>query len=436
MAIGVTIAVGLGLGLVVGLIVRRGWKQAADSVDAHYRFKDRSATALEFTANPQPTELQSLQIADALTHLHGIEPRQVVPHFEASRTLAIALVAVIGVVALMLIPLKPKPVQAGPQPAPEYIVAEAEQLQESFKELDQLVEQTQDEELEKLLKELKTKANEMKQEGVNEKEALAKLSEMEAAIQAKMAQYNTAVVDGQMQSLGNALSLSPAFEGAGKALQEGDLEKAQAEMQKLDEVELERREAQALKDKLKEVAKKMGDAGLGALSDASAELSESLKSGTCKTGQCTGKMARKIGKHSKRKQVCNLLNAKLDELKDCKCNCQKNSLVEGLQKKKSNSPSNNYGKMTSGNTQGEKTARNKLGEEMTLTGTPGDGPSEVETTSSPEARQKATRGTKESYAKYRKMSEEVLDSEPIPLGYRRMIRDYFERIRPENADPK
>ena len=431
--IGASVGVGLMLGFVVGLVVRRGWQQAASVVDTHYQFKDRSATALEFTRVTEPTTLQSLQIADALTHLQTIEPRRVVP-FQVPRTLGYALVCCVGVIVLMLIPLKPRPVQAGPQPAPEHIVAEAEQLQESLRELDELIQESDDPELEKLLKELKEKANEMKQEGVDEKEALAKLSEMETAIQAKMAQYNTAVVDGQMQSLGNALSMSPAFEGAGKALQEGDLEKAKAELEQLDAVELERNEAKALKEKLEEVAKKMGEAGLGSLSNASAELSESLQSGKSKAGKACDKMAREIGKHAKRKSVCNLLNAKLDELKECKCNCQSNSLVEGLKKQKSTNPSNNYGKGTSGNTQGEKTARRKTDKDMNLTGTPGDGPSEVETTSSPEARQQATRGTQESYAKYKKMSEEVLDSEPIPLGYRQMIRQYFELIRPENAD--
>jgi hypothetical protein len=69
-----------------------------------------------------------------------------------------------------------------------------------------------------------------------------------------------------------------------------------------------------------------------------------------------------------------------------------------------------------------------------LTGTPGEGPSDVETTASPEARQQAQWGYKDVYQKYRKMSEAVLDSEPIPLGHRQTIRRYFEMIRPQNSD--
>ena len=55
-------------------------------------------------------------------------------------------------------------------------------------------------------------------------------------------------------------------------------------------------------------------------------------------------------------------------------------------------------------------------------------------THSPEGRQTAARSYREAYQKYRKMSEAVLDSEPIPLGHRQTIRRYFELIRPQNSD--
>jgi hypothetical protein len=38
------------------------------------------------------------------------------------------------------------------------------------------------------------------------------------------------------------------------------------------------------------------------------------------------------------------------------------------------------------------------------------------------------------YQKYRKLSEAVLDSEPIPLGHRQTIRRYFELIRPQDLE--
>ena len=73
---------------------------------------------------------------------------------------------------------------------------------------------------------------------------------------------------------------------------------------------------------------------------------------------------------------------------------------------------------TSGNTLGDKTKLQSKRDVKEITGNPGDGPSEMETTHSVEGKQQAARGYKESYQKYKKMSEAVLDSEPIPLGHR------------------
>ena len=50
-----------------------------------------------------------------------------------------------------------------------------------------------------------------------------------------------------------------------------------------------------------------------------------------------------------------------------------------------------------------------------ITGDPDEnGPSEMETTHSPEGRQQAARKYKEAYNKAMKQTEAVLDSEPIP----------------------
>src|SRR5438874_2417543 len=62
-------ATGPVLGLLVGLIIRRGWHDAASAVDTHYGLKDRAVTALAFAAQPSPTELHTIQINEALGHL-------------------------------------------------------------------------------------------------------------------------------------------------------------------------------------------------------------------------------------------------------------------------------------------------------------------------------------------------------------------------------
>ena len=61
-------------------------------------------------------------------------------------------------------------------------------------------------------------------------------------------------------------------------------------------------------------------------------------------------------------------------------------------------------------------------------GFPGEGPSDIETTHSAEGRQQAGRSYRDVYKKYKKESDAVLDSEPIPLGQRQTIRKYFEGV--------
>jgi hypothetical protein len=178
----------------------------------------------------------------------------------------------------------------------------------------------------------------------------------------------------------------------------------------------------------------MSDVGLGQLSAAVSEFAESLKGGKSKASKASKVLAKEVSHQSRRKKLNNLLARELEELKDSKCNCQCNSLTTGKRPVKSKSPSSSFDMTTSGNVEGEKTKLLSQRNQVELTGTPGEGPSDVETTASPEARQQAQRGYREVYQKYRKMSEAVLEGEAIPLGQRQMIRKYFELIRPQNAD--
>lgn len=420
-----------------GLLWRRGIHEAASAVDRHYQLKDRSATALEFLNKSERTPLQTLQIADAAEHLQRVDPRQVAP-LQRPRSLpyAVGLWAAAAAIAVLmwLFPFGVPPVEAGPAPAPPQIVAEADRLAQSLQDLEEAAREEDNKELEKLVDQLRQKIEEMKQPGVDEREALAKLSEMEAAIQAQQAQYNTAVVDGELQALGTAMSAATALEGAGKALQESKLDKAAKELEQLDDPQLDRKEQKVVEEKLKQVAKEMGEVGLGQLGGAVSDFADSLKGGKGKGKKATKVLAREVKNQARRKRINDLLEGKLGELKEGKCNCQSNSLTRGKRPEKSTSPSSNFGAGTSGNVQGEKTKLLGQDNQVSITGTPGEGPSDVETTASPEARQKARRGYKESYKKYRKMSDAVLDSEPIPLGHRQTIRRYFELIRPSNSD--
>ena len=100
----------------------------------------------------------------------------------------------------------------------------------------------------------------------------------------------------------------------------------------------------------------------------------------------------------------------------------------------SDRPSSNWGLGVAGNLNGEPTRLDAAKRLEQLTGMQGDGPSERQLSSTPEGRQQATRDYREVYQQYLRMSQAVLESEPIPLGQRELIRRYFELIRPPGPD--
>lgn len=432
----VTLLTGPVLGLLVGLLWPRSWHAAAAAVDRHCNLKDRATTALAFVSKPSATVFHDLQVRDAVQHLAGVEPGRVVPFRwqkyvpSALGGLAAALVAA----ALLVWPLGPRAVEASPPQPLDYAVVEAEKLQEALKDLEQNRKE-EAKELEKLVQEVYQKAEEMKQPGLDQRDVLVKLSEMEATIAAQKAQYNTGLVDGSLQSLGAALSSATATDGAGKSLTEGKYDKAAEELEKLEELELDPKDAKALEEKLKQVANEMGDVGLGQLSEAVSELAEGIKGGgKAQMKKATKTLAKEVRAQGVRKKVNNALNALAENVKEAKSNSQQNGGPLGKRPEKSLNPSSTWGRSTSGNVLGEKTKLLSQHSLEQVTGNPGDGPSDFETTHSAEGRQQAARQYKETYEKFRKMSEAVLDGEPIPLGHRQTIRKYFELIHPQNVE--
>lgn len=430
----IVFAAGPVLGALVGLFWPLGWRAAAAAVDAHYRLKDRAVTALAFLSKTDKSPLDELQMRDAAEHLSRVDAHAVVP-WRAPRLLPAAVAAFAIAAALIVWPAGPRPAEAGvAEPLPEVLETAAD-IQEDLNQFEQLARQEQNRELEKLVEMLREKVEEMQEPGVDLREALAKLSEMQSAIQAQQAQYNVELVDAQLQSLGSGMSLSQALAEAGKSLVEGKFDKAAEELEAFEEPALERKEAKAVEEQMKKSAQQMGEVGLGDLAEAASEMADGVKGAKGKFQRGSRRLAKEVRQHQRRRKINDLLTAELNRLGECKCNCQKNSLVRGKNPKKSTSPSQTFGLATSGNVRGEQTnllAKKNL--EQVSGSVADEGPSEVETTHSPEGRQQASRGYRESYQKYRRISESVLDSEPIPLGHRQTIRRYFELIRPEQGD--
>lgn len=426
-----------GLSGLIWLVPRPNWTAAAQAVDRHYQLKDRTESALDFSRRTIAADKQSfaaLQLADAMQHLSRVEPDAVAP-LMAPRLLPGALMASVAALVFALLPLQSPELSAAISPPDDQIVAQADEISESLKELEEELQNDSDPELEQLLKDLKQKTEEMKEPGVDVKEALAKISEMQAAIQSLQSQASLEQVDQQLQEIGEAMASATALEGAGQALAEGKYDKAAKELAELSDLEFDRKEARNTAEKLKKAAKKSGDAGDGSISDAANEIADGIEnddSDATKSG--ARKLGDKASKQARKRKINDLLNGELAELSECKGNCKKNSMVTGKKKQKSTNPSTNFGMTASGNIDGESTNLGAAVNREQINGTAGEGESEFETSSSSEGRQEAQRGYKDVYQKYKKMSDAVLENEQIPLGHRQTIRKYFESIRPQQGE--
>ena len=258
----------------------------------------------------QPTPLHVLQVADAEQHLAGLDPaRWPRSAFPAALPYAVvALALALGPFALAAEPARFRP---GRPSRSRSVLAAADEAEESLEDLQEAAKKENDPKLKELVQKLTETIQEMKLPGVDTKEALAKLSEMQAAITAQQAQFNVGLVDAQMQALGEAMASTQALEGAGQALQQGKYDKAAEQLEKA-EPKFDRKETKTLKEKLAQAAKAMEDAGLADLSTATTELLESLDDAATAQGACK-KLGNLASSQGRRKRINDLLTLQCQE---------------------------------------------------------------------------------------------------------------------------
>jgi hypothetical protein len=220
-----------------------------------------------------------------------------------------------------------------------------------------------------------------------------------------------------------------------EALKEGKYDQAADKLEKFDPKKMTRKERDAVAANLKKFSDKLGEGQQGELSESAQEMAQGLEQESdsqCKAGAC--KAAGVCKKQGLRKSISQCLNCQLNRLAECKGQCQGQCNKDGPAKK-SDSPSNKAGKSASNQPTGEESTRlDGQRQRENLTGLQGDGPSERETSQSPEGEQDAARSYAARYTEFRKQMEEVLESEPLPLGHRETVRKYFESIRPSASE--
>lgn len=424
------LAAGALVGVLLALLRRGRWETAAIAVDGHYKLKDRTISALEFLESGGDP-LRELQIDDAARHLHGVNARQVAP-FRFTWEMPVAGLLVIVASVFLMWPSGVQPLEAATlEPLPGVLMA-ADEIKAGLEELEKAAEDTQDEELKELVEELQEDVEAMKLPGVELKEALETISEMQERMQQEQAQYNESLMDAQLQSLGGAMMAASDFQGAGSRLKEQDYEKAAEELEQLEQVNLQRREQRAMEEKLATLSATCEQLGLGQLADAMTTLGEGVSGGNNgKVREGTNRLARQVRRHQQRKVTQSLLRSQVNRLSECKGMCRNPRVgPQQLVNQQSKKPSESWGTSTTGNPYGDRNRIASMTNLQEITGQAGEGPSDIELTSSPEGQEQARRDYQEVFEQYQQMSQAVLDSEPIPLGHRQTIRNYFELIRP------
>jgi hypothetical protein len=326
----------------------------------------------------------------------------------------------------------PELAQASTKPN-EVVVNQASRAEEELKQLEEFNKQAKDPEIEKLLKELAAKVEELKQPGVDPKEALAKLSEMEAALQAKQQELADPQVEAQLKSVGEALSLADPLQSAGQALANGELEKAAEELEKQELPKVDRQTERAITEKLEKVRQDSADGMKKAMKEALGQVGEGLGQGNkSKFQEGMQSLAGEARKQGQRKKLSDLLKKQCQCLCECKGECESECQNPAMSNKKGGTKA---GLAASGNEPGEKTGLLKSAKDLKLTGQESaEGDVDIETTTAPDQKQDAIRQYREKLEKYQALSESVLDAESIPLGHRQNIRRYFEMIRPQGAE--
>ncbi len=419
-------------GLIYGILTPCRSRQAALAIDRRYSFKDRIATALSFIQQEKvQSPIHDLQLDDAQAHAAAIDPVEVAP-YRAPRSCGWGLLLSVAAIVLAIVSGPHKKLEAAVV-TNDVVLKQADRMAADLEELEKFNEENRDPELEETLKELAEIVEQLKQPGVDPKEALAKLSEMEAVLEAKQQQLADPAAEATLQEIGEALSLAEAFQAAGAALTQGEMEKAAEELEKLEMPELDRQTERAVTEKLDKVKPNPSAGAQRRLKEAAGQVCSGLCQGDrSKFKEGMEGLAGECKKQGRRKKLSDLLRKQCNCLSECKSECEGACKNNGQSKKKGGK---GWGLAVSGNEPGDKTGKLKTGPQMQITGMESEGgDSDVETVSSPEQQQEALRQYRDKVDKYEQISESVLDSEPIPLGHRQTIRRYFEMIRPQGGE--
>jgi hypothetical protein len=280
--------------------------------------------------------------------------------------------------------------------------------------------------------------------------AMLKMNELEAAMGSLEEEIAEQSLASQSAAMAEALE---AFEGLGAmsaALRNQDFDAAATEAAKR-AAELGKdpggksgvRRNAAVSEMLATEAKTAAARGSEKLSNTLSELSKAARQAQKSTGvpndqlgRCLGSLQGELtraGACKSRGRMLALTKQQLDELRRRMMGQKSGTgFLPSLCQSMGNKPGGKKaGTGTAGEPAGDATDLAAAGMTEQLTGVAGDGESEVRTLADTQGSATAASvGREQAFAEYAELSKQAVADENLPLAHRRLIRTYFERIRP------
>ena len=429
----VALAIAL-IALVVRLIRPVSLYDAARAIDTGASLKDRVVSGLEQIQRQTDETLTTLQLKDTSDRVQALPAAQVARYVVPRETKFIVPVAAF-LVAFSFIEFFAPPATSTEIDLSPQIAAEAEPLLKQIAEAKKEAELNEDEELKEILKEIEERALELKKPEIAPKEALARMTELSALLKSKIDPDKMARQEELMRGLGQQFTGNPYLGEFGQQLKRGDYQQAATNLDKVakDVPKFDQEKRQNISDALKRGGQNLRNTDFDGLGSELSGAGEALDAGDIEGTQTRlSKSSRKLRNFALLKNRNWRLAKLLSECQACKAGIAGVCKTAGLAYAQSASPSNKAGMATSASQLGEPTSLDAALNLTRITGVQGEGASSIQTVaSSPEGQQSGV-GYKETYAKYRKLSEDALTQERIPLGYKFYVKRYFESIKPSD----
>ena len=426
--------IGTVLGSLKSLFRRQTLSGTAVWLDAVCRLHDGTSTALQFSGLKERTPVQALQLQLACDHLLGLDSRRLIP-LDTPLLWKQGLIAAAAAMWLAIIGPQLRPDDPSPQLDAAVTAATAQALQQELRQLQQ--DQPADKSLQDALEAMNQTLTELAEAPGTPREAFAKLSQLESSLQQMQQQLRNPASAKALADIGEAMQLSEDMQPAGRALSEGDLQKAEAELQKMNLPNADRQTRRAVAEQLRKVQQQAEQSGRAdQAGKAAGQMAEGLESGSQQSFRDGAQdLAAEARRQAGQKKLSEMLQQQSESLAQLRADLESEAgnIAQGQGK-----GGRRAGKGSSGDPRGDVSGKAAAAQELRLKGeNSGQGDSETEMLAGEREEQPAEREYRANLQRYESLQESSLDSEPVPAGQKQLIRRYFQLIRPrETSSPE